>query len=105
MAELKLNHLRGEEDTMFTPMFSPNLLLELHRGRERELLAKARESQLLNAAKNARLQSGAEANRPRPQDRVSLEIGSLLVSFGLWLKNRVDGRLQRPASNDTTQAA
>ncbi len=71
---------------MYHPWVNPNALYELHKVREQELFAKAKESRLLEAAKNARTLIAVGANRPRLRHRFLAGIGDFLVSFGLWLK-------------------
>ena len=68
---------------MSTPMVNPNILLTLHKVRERELLAKAREIRLLEAAKNTRTLIAVGANRPRLRHRFLAGILDFLASFGL----------------------
>ena len=68
---------------MLSPMVNPTTLLTLHKARERELFAKAKESSLLEAAKSARHHNAVGASRPRLGTRFPARILDLLVSFGL----------------------
>ncbi len=59
------------------------MLFELHKTRERELLAAARESRLREAARNARTLRVLEATRPRLRHRFLVGVGDFLAFFGL----------------------
>jgi len=64
-------------------MVDPNMLYALHKARERDLFANARESSLLEAAKNTKTHKAVGANRPSLRHRFLVGIGDFLASFGL----------------------
>ena len=64
-------------------MVDPNMVYELHKTRENDLFAKARESSLLEAAKNARPHKAVGASWTRLGTRFPARILDLLVFLGL----------------------
>ncbi len=67
---------------MFSSQMSHHVLLELHRVREFELLAAAKESSFLKAAKDSEGLGIVDATRPRLLKRSLVGVCRFLMAFG-----------------------
>ena len=77
------------EATMFTPLTSPELMLMLYSGREREILTEAAV---------ARIVEDAHAPKLHPHNRFFVGAGSLLISTGRRLSAAATVRHQTSAA-------